>query len=130
MPWDETPAVTYFTATPGILVTFPGFDLDTEFGVIDTWSLGMGWIPKKATCLITTTVGTTAAIDVDVDVSMDNSKFEVTDINNITAKDTYESHPASGAADDKAEIAWRHWKVLINTVGANNELSAALWLHE
>lgn len=124
-----TPVVTLFTggSTPALLATFAGSAANGDVGVIDSWNRGLNWVPTRATLIITTSVGTTAAIDVDVDVSMDNNTYVVSDINNITAKDTYEHHPADGASDDSRR-PWRYWKVSVVTVGAGNTLSHALFL--
>ena len=126
-----TPTKTLFSdgKTPALLLTFTGFDGAAEYGIFDAWSEVLSFVPTSATLIVNRTAGTTAAIDVDLDVSMDNVTYTTTDINNITAKDTYENHPAAGAADDKGKHAWRYWKVLVVDEGTNNTLNALLWLY-
>ena len=116
--------------TPAIQINFDTFDADTEYATIDVWSLGLNWLPKVATLIITTDAGTTALIDIDVDVSMDGTTYTTTNINNVSADDTYAHHPNPdfGEPDTTAHTAWRYWKVLVNTVGAGNTLSADLTL--
>ena len=109
---------------------FAGVDGAGEYGVFDAWSEYMDFVPRAATCIVTRTAGTTNAIDVDVNVSMDNTTYTTTDINNITAKDTYENHPAAGAADDKGRAAWRYWKPIAVDEGTGNTLTITLWLYE
>ena len=127
-----TPTKTLFGKgkTPAIKLDFAGVDGAGEYGVFDAWSEYLGFVPRAATCLVSRTGGTVTTIDVDVNVSMDNSTFVSTDINNITAYDTYENHPAAGAADDKGRAAWRYWKVLAVDEGSNNTSTITLWLHE
>lgn len=127
-----THAVVSKGVTPAVIVTFAGFDGDAEFGIFDAWDKFIPFTPRTAVALVTTVAGTTAAIDVDVDVSMDGSTFVQTNINNITADDTHALHPNPdyGEPDTTHLTRWRYWKVLVNTVGAGNTLTLTLWLTE
>ena len=126
-----TPTKTLFGKgkTPAIKLDFAGIDGANEYGVFDAWSEYLDFVPKAATCIVTRTGGTVTTIDVDVDVSMDGITYGATDINNITAYDTYESHPAAGASDDKGRHAWRYWKPRMIDEGSNNTSTITLWLH-
>ena len=129
---ERTPTKTLFGKgkTPAIKLSFAGIVAAGDYGIFDAWSEYLGFVPRAATCLVTRTGGTTNAIDVDVNVSMDGTNYVATDINNITAKDTYENHPAAGAADDKGRAAWRYWKPIAVDEGTGNTLTITLWLHE
>ena len=115
--------------TPGLLITGTSIAAADTFSV-DTWSLGLQWLPRTAVCIVTRSAGTTNAIDVDVDVSANGTTYVATDINNITAKDTHTMHPAAGAADDAGRIAWRYWRISVVDEGTGNTLSIALLLSE
>lgn len=130
-----TPTKTWFgsnSKTPGLLLTFAGFDASSEYGIFDAWSENLDWLPSAATCIVDRTAGTTAAIDVDVDIAFDNGHFVPGDINNITAIDSYEHHPSVNyaGADDAAAIRWRYWKPVVVDVGAGNTLTVYLWLYK
>ena len=127
-----TPTKTVFSdgKTPCLLVTFEGFDAAAEYGIFDAWEEHLDWTPRCATAIVTRTSGSQNTIDVDVNVGMVSTVLTTaTDINNITAKDTYKSHPADGATDDKSKHPWRYWKVLIMDEGSGNELKVDLWLY-
>ena len=125
----KDPVITRFLSAPGILITGISIAAADTFSV-DTWSLGNTWLPRTAVCIVTRSAGTTNAIDVDVDVSADGTTYTATDINNITAKDTYGVHPAAGASDDKGRIPWRYWRISVVDEGTGNTLSIALLLSE
>ncbi len=127
-----TPTVTYFGkgSVPAYLVTYVGFDGNGEYGVFDAWDHIVPFAPIGAILIVNRRLGTTNAIDVDLDVSMNNSQYAVTDINNITAKDTYGYMPLTdwGEPDNTPYQKWRYWKVTVVAVGANNTLDVYLWL--
>ncbi len=116
-------------STPACIVTFAGFDAAAEYGKIDMWSLGLGWIPKACTLIVNTTSGVTAAIDVDVDVSMDDTTYVGTNINNVTAETTYAYHPNPdlGEPDTTQFTFWRWWKVTFVDEGTGNTNTAKLF---
>ena len=124
-----TPTVTLFDKTPAILVTFAGFNTNGDDGSFDSWKTSnfYGNLYRGATAIITRTAGTGTAIDVDVNVSLDNSKQEASNINNMTAVDTYAHEVPVG---DNAEIPWRFWHVDIVAVGTGNTLTLELWLYK
>ena len=129
-----TPTKTYFGKngkTPALLLTFAGFNGNGEYGTFDAWSDQLTWIPAGATCIVDRTAGTTAAIDVDVDIAMDSGHYIASDINNITAIDTMEHHPSVNyaGADTAASERWRYWKPKVIDVGAGNTLTVYLWLY-
>ena len=110
-------------------VVWAALDAANEWGKVDTWNDYQNFAPRRATCLVTVS-GTTAAIDIDVDGSFDETNWIATDINNITAKDTHTSHPAAGAADDKGLVRWRYWRAIAIDEGTGNECTVNLWLYE
>jgi hypothetical protein len=128
-----TPTKTLFGKgkTPVIKLEFAGIDGAGEYGIFDAWSEYLGFIPTAASCIVTRTGGTTSAIDVDVNVSMDNTTYVASDINNITAQLTYDHMPSPdwGEPDDTARIAWRYWKPIAVDEGSGNTLTITLWLY-
>lgn len=127
-----TPTVTYFGkgSVPAYKVNYVGFDGAGEYGIFDAWDHIVPFAPTSAIALVDRRLGTTNAIDVDLEVSMNNAKYEVTDINNITAKDTYDYMPLTdwGEPDHTPFRKWRYWKIIVVDEGANNTLDVYLWL--
>ena len=126
-----TPTTTFFSKgrKKCVLVTFTGFNAATEYGIFDSWSEEMDWVPRSAVAIVDVNSGT-SAVDIDVDVSMDGTTYTASDINNITAGATYTYHPAAGAADDSNKIRWRYWKVYVVDEGTNMTDDVYLWLFE
>ena len=112
-----------------MLLTFSGVDGAGEYGIFDSWTEDMDWVPRTAVCLVDTGGGTNA-IDVDIDVSMDGTTYVASDINNITATATHTYHPAAGAADDSNKIRWRYWKMTAVDEGSGHTNEVYLWLFE
>lgn len=127
-----TPTKTFFAhgRTPAMIITFTGFDGDGEYGIFDSWSEGLDWVPSGAVAVFTTTAGTGAAIDLDVNVSLDGTNYVATTINNITSANTYEYTPTPdwGEPDATSHTKWRYWKVIFVAVGTGNTNTVELYL--
>ncbi len=124
-----TPTSVVMDRMPAILITWTGFDTNGDVGLaFDSWKTNnfYGNLYEKATAIVSRTAGANA-IDVDVNVSLDDSKYEVTNLNNFTAHDVYKYETPVG---DNVEIPWRHWKVDIVSIGVGNTLDLELWLYK
>jgi hypothetical protein len=127
-----TPTRTVFGVsgkTPCLLITAADFDGDGEYSTgVDTWDTTFSWIPKAATFIVAVT-GTTAAISVKVQGSMDNTNWADTGMA-VTAKDTYDYFPnVDWGEPADASITWRYWRVYVTTVGSGNTLNGYIWLY-
>jgi len=122
-----TPTYTLFDKLPAILVEWDAFTTNGDVGLaFDCWKTGNFYnhLFKGATCIITRTVAA-AAFDVDVNVSMDDSTYVATNINNVTGPDVYVHEIPVG---DDVETNWRYWKIDVVSIGLNNNLKVQLWL--
>lgn len=126
-----TPTKTVFKdgRMPVIEVSYAGFDGSGEYGVFDVWSEDIDFLPAHATMIVARSSGTTTTIDFDLDISWDGTTYIATDINNITAYDTHEHHPAAGASNDKGLMRPRYWKVTAVDEGSGNTNTATVWLY-
>ena len=113
-------------------VLYEAPDLDAaaeESPALNIMEDGFPFLPTCAVFLVTT-VGTTAIIDITVQVSMDDVNYVESGLA-VTAKNTYDFWPNanfSGAEDIIKK--WIYWKFVVADEGTGNVNTAKLWLME
>lgn len=113
-----------------VLYTVPDLDAAAEeSSVKDVMADGFPFLPTCAVFIVTT-VGTTAAINIKVQVSMDGTNYVDSGLA-VTAKNTYDFWPNVdlGEPDDIIK-KWRYWKIVVTDEGTTNVNEAKLWLME
>lgn len=111
MAYTGTP--TYVRCENGVHYEATGFNADAETVTINVLDK-FGFIPTKHSIVVKRTAGSTDVIDVDLDLSDDNTAWET--IATLASSST----PVQTSVVDKMG---KYIRIIVNTVGAGNTLT-------
>lgn len=128
----ETVSLVNDGETPAIVINTAGIDADSEEGAaVDIYSQGNNWkqgLPNAITFKLTRTGGSTDAVSVDLQGSIDGVTYDtlltITDVTGGASVHNFFPVIDYTSATEVKDKLYRYFKHVCTTVGAGNTLTA------